>query len=168
MADPILTNAEAAMASMIVGMTTDGGYNYDWETVNHEDFAKSQDYNAYAFPRAMIYLEPEERNTDDPDGAWAGAYHNEAMFRIRVVGRLDEEYAEPLFEINKVLNKGLDDLKKLFGTNYSLNGTIETIMYRSSNRVRQENGDIMIPKVLDTFWMVRYSQDRTNPTELDP
>jgi hypothetical protein len=162
MPDPILTQIETNTAALIAAMTTAGGYNYNWETVNEEDLAKGE------FPRACIYLEPEETNIDDANGISGNAYTNEAFFRIRVAGRLAEEKSTPMFEINKILNKALDDLKKLFGTNYSLGGVCDWIWYKSSTRLPMKSGDIFIPKELDTFWLVRYTQDRQNPTQPDP
>jgi hypothetical protein len=160
---PILTNIEAAIASLIGGMTTAGGYNFNWGTANVEDLAKVDD--AQGFPVGVVYLEPEETNLDDPDGMDSRAYTNEAAFRVRVVGRMEEEETSPVFEANKMLNKALDDLKKLFGTNYSLSGTADVMMYRSAVRIRKPNADIMVPSEMDVFFVVRYSQDRTTPTQ---
>lgn len=162
MPDPILTQAEENMAILVEGMTIADGYNYDWGTVNQPDLAKC------TFPCAVIEMDPEETNLDEPTGVHAGAYLNEVAIKIRAVGKLDTEHTNPVFENNKTLNKALDDLKKVFGTNYSLNGTVDTIMYRRSLRITKQAGDIFIPSELESHWIVRYTQDRQNVTQPDP
>lgn len=168
---PILTKIEDEMYNLIAGMTT-GDYHYNWGTVNELDMAKMQ------FPSALIYVE-EEESLDDPNGAWSQAYFNEVNFRIEVMARLDREYENPVFEINRELNKCLDDLKKLFGGDpinadaiarggkgWNLNGTADTMMYSGSRREEMKAaGDIFVPTKLITNWIVRYEQDRTNPDQ---
>lgn len=156
---PILTLAEAAMKSLVEGMTTDGGYNYNWGTVNEYDMALC------TFPSATIELEPEELNIDEPNGAWAGAYYNEDTFRIIVRGKLSDEHTDPNFQADDLLNKALDDLKQVFGIDYHLSGTVNVIMYRGCTRIIERSGDRFIPKRLETRWIVRYLQDRQNPTQ---
>jgi len=152
---PFLTLIEEKMYELIAGMSI-GDYHFDWGTVNQEDYAKA------VFPSALIYYEPEE-SLDEPDGAWGQAYFNQVIFRVEVVAKLEEEYENPVFEINKELNKALDDLKKLFGKNWSLDGATDTIMYGGSERKEEALGDIFIPKRLITRWLCRYEQDRTSP-----
>jgi len=161
---PILTHAETNIKSLILGMTVAGDYNFDWSTVNDEDLARWE-----GFPGAVITLEPDETNLDDITGVHAGAYLNEVSFKIRVVGKLNYEEHNPVFAINDILNKCLDDLKKVFGSQpgNSLNGYVDVMQYRRSIRIRKKTGDIFIPTELETFWMVRYMQDRIDPTQGD-
>ena len=160
----ILTKAEDNINILISGITVAGGYNYNWGTVNQNDLAKC------TFPAAMAELDPEETNLDTPDGIHAGAYLNEAGFKIRIVGQIPQETTNPVYEINKVLNKALDDLKQVFGTEpgASLNDNVDLMQYQRSVRIGKMAGDIFIPKELETFWMVKYHQDRTNPRLPDP
>ena len=155
---PILSQIETALKSIIEALAPPD-YNYDWGTVNEPDMAHQ------SFPSALVELEPEETSLDDPNGAFAGAYYNEAMFRITVRGELSSEENVPNFAINDILNRALDDLKQAFGINYHLNDTANTIMYRRSVRITEQAGDRFIPKRLETFWSVRYAQDRQNPTQ---
>lgn len=160
--DPIITRAELQMKTDIEGLLQDNGYFFDWGTVNQQDIAKVN------FPCAMIWLDPDETNLDEAGGSWAQAYLNEVSFRIRVVGRMDEETSNPVFDNNVNLTKALHDLKKIFGTDYSLGGLVDSIMYLSSVRVFKRNNDIIIPSELETYWKVRYTQDRQTPTVIDP
>jgi hypothetical protein len=156
---PILTNIESNIKSLIESILSKNGYHYDWSSVNEEDLAKA------IFPCAMVYLDPEETNLDNEQagGAHAGTYLNRVNFRIHVVGKLDLETKNPNFEANAVLTKALDDLKKLFGINYSINDYADSFMYVRSERIRKQNGDIFIPCELDTFWVCQYMQLRNSP-----
>jgi hypothetical protein len=155
---PFLTQIEEKMYELIGAMYF-GPYHFTWGSVNEEDVAKN------VFPSALIYLE-DENNLDDKNGAWGGAYFNEVVYRIEVKAQLDREYSNPVFEINKELNKALDDLKKLFGNNWSLDGATDTIMYIGSKRQQEKLGDILVPSKLITRWLCRYEQSRTSPDEL--
>jgi hypothetical protein len=163
MPDPILTRIEDNMSTLIAGMRVSDGYNYDWLYTNQPDMAKVQ------YPTAIITLNPDEQCLDDITTAHAGAYSCKDTFLITVVGTLLAEKELPTFEINKIWNKTLDDLKKLFGTNFSLTVdgacACDTIQYRSARRVYKKNGDIFVPGHLETTWEITYSQDRTNPTQ---
>lgn len=159
MSDPILTRIEEAMESLIKTMRYPE-YNYNWYTVNQPDLAK------VTFPCATIKLDPQERNLDETNAAHAGCYYNEDLFIITVTGKLDTETDLPTFEINKIHNKALDDLKKIFGINNSIDDTADVILYRSAIRNIKRNGDIFVPGELITNWIVRYTQDRHNPTQI--
>lgn len=154
---PILTNIEAGMVTLIEGMTTAGGYNYDWSTVNNSDMALQ------SYPAAEIFIDPEETCLDDFNGSHANAYYNEVEFKIITRTNLSAVDSTPTFKINEEFNKMLDDLKKLFGTNQTVGSTACIIMYRGSRRINKTNGDIFVPGDLETDWVVRYGQDRTSP-----
>lgn len=153
----ILTSIEAAMAQAISGMNTGDGYLLNWGTVNEPDVAKQE------FPSAEIMLQTEEC-IDDTDTAWSGGYNQEASYLIRVRAALDNEEAIPLYKINEILNQALSDLKRLFGIHYSVSGNCEVIMYRGAERITDGRNDIMRPKFMDTKWLVKYTQKRTDPT----
>lgn len=133
-------------------------YNYVWnKQVNERDMAKQD------FPSAVIYFEGEEC-LDEQDGSWSGAYYLGATFRIEVRTRLDSEYSNPVVEIRKDLYKCLDDLKMLFGRNWNLDGTCDTIMFRGATIEEEPSGDIFIPSKLITNWYIRYEVSRVDPT----
>lgn len=156
----ILTEIENGMATAIAGMT-EGAYNYNWysQSVNQPDMAK------VVFPMAEIMIVDEE-NQDEEDGPWSDAYMQHATYEIKVRARLDAETDVPNWEINAKLNDALDDLKKLFGTNYSVSGYCDLIMYRGMTRELERSGDIFVPKSMTTRWLVKYSQDRKTPTQV--
>jgi len=145
------------MASFIRGMRQ-GDYNYTWGTVNEPDEAKQR------FPSAEIRI-TSEISLDDPDGAWSQAYMQECTYDIKVRMRLKKESNNPDFEMDTELNKALDDLKKVFGTNDMLgNKTCAQIMYRGMRRMQDRTGDILAPKHMITTWRVTYTQDRLSPS----
>lgn len=156
MAEPILTRIESAIETLIKTMRTPT-YNYDWNCVNILDLAKC------TFPSAVVILNPNEINIDNSAD---DLYQNEVTFDIEVIGSLSSEEQQPRIKINEVHNKCLDDLKKIFGINYSLNCTCDTIRYISSRREFRKNNDILLPGKLITNWKVSYCQSRIDPTTL--
>ena len=153
----MLQDIEDKMGELIAEMQA-LPYNFMWGTnVNERDYAKAQ------WPNAVIYFE-EEVCLDEEGGAWCGAYYQEVIYRIEVMTRLDAEYANPVVEIRKEFYKCLDDLKRLFGTHWNLEGKADTIMYKGASIEEKANGDIFIPSKLITKWKIKYEQDRVDPT----
>ena len=157
MNEPILSKIEAAMAEHIEGMSVGDGYYSDWGSVNEPDISKQE------FPSAEILVE-SEACLDEKEGVWSQVYEQEANFLIRVRVALDNEVETPLYEINAELNKALEDLKRLFGRNYTVSDSCETIMYRGMQRLVDKGNDIFRPAYLETRWLVRYTQDRQEPS----
>ena len=156
MSTPILTLIEEGMATLIGGMTKGGGYYYDWGSVNELDKSKM------VYPAAQIEIVNEEC-MDSEDGAWADTYLQTAYYQIRVWTRLVDETSAPYWDIDKELNMALDDLKKLFGTNYHVSGKCDLIMYKGMQRETIRTGDIFVPKSMLTQFRITYTQDRTDP-----
>lgn len=154
---PILTRIEEAMASRIAALRKSDGYYLNWGTVNEPDVAKQK------FPSAEIVLDYEEC-LDETDTAWSGAYNQEAHYVIRIRAQLDNEEVIPFYEINKELNKALEDLKKLFGNHYTVSDACETIVYQGAQRIVDRGNDIFRPAYLDTKWLVKYTQVRIDPS----
>ena len=156
MSDTILTAVERGMAEAIEGMTQGDGYNYDWGSVNEPDEAKQ------TFPSAEIALE-SENCLDEAGGVWSQAYEIESIIVVRVRAQLSNETERPAYEINTALNLALSDLKKLFGTNYSVSGSCDTVMYMGAVRVVDRNNDVFRPAHMDVRFRVKYTQDRQDP-----
>lgn len=156
-AEPILTQIESNMYTLISELSPDD-YHFDWQSVNEWDVAKQN------FPSALIYLIDEECQDFDRNALGTRDYYQECTFEIHVIAELTTETDNPVFEINAELNKALDDLKKCFGINWTINGTADTIMYAGSRRERRQTGDIMLPSKLITKWQVVYEQDRKYPS----
>lgn len=154
--DSMLNRIEDSIKSKIEGMKK-GTYRFTWGTVNEPDMVKQR------FPSAEVRL-VEESNIDDPDGAWASTYMNECTYEITVRVRLQKETNTPEYEVDKELNLALEDLKRLFGNEYSLgNSTCAMIMYRGMRRVKDLSGDMLMPSHMVTTWRVTYTQDREDP-----
>lgn len=154
----ILKSIEDKMAELIDSMVANP-YNYVWGATNQRDMAKA------TYPNACIYLENEE-NLDEESGTWGQAYFNAVTYRIEVRVRLDAEYDNPPVEVRGLLYNALDDLKRLFGNKWSIDGTADTIMYRGCEIVEEPSSDVFIPSKMITRWLVKYEQDRLNPTQV--
>lgn len=157
MSTPILTKIEEGMANYISQISKSEGYYNNWGSVNEPDVAKQD------FPSAEIVLEAEDC-IDETDSAWSQAYNQEALFIIRIRACNENEEEIPVYQINKILNKALDDLKRLFGNHYVVSDSCEMIMYKGSLRITDGSNDIFRPAYLDTRWLVKYTQDRKNPS----
>lgn len=155
---PLLTTIRDRMQTLIKGMRTTGGYNYSWAGVNDPDRVKNE------FPYALIYL-TEIDSLDDVDQFDAQSYRQRAFFDIVVEGDIGVDTEVPLWEINDVYNKLLDDLLALFGENYHLSDTAGGLI-RFQGMVYDDNadGDIFTPKTMRSRWTVDYAQDRLTPT----
>ena len=156
MSTPILTEIEESMASAIEGLRKANGYYYDWGTVNNTDEAQQ------TFPSAEIAI-VEEVCLDEAGGAWSGAYLQELTVDIKIRTELMNEESQPIYAINAELNKAVEDLKKLFGINYTISENCETIMYKGMHRVNDLNNDIFRPTYVIVRFMIRYTQDRDRP-----
>ena len=153
----ILTLQATAMEALIKTMTTTGGYNYNWLTVNQRDYALG------TFPRAEIYS-PEEENLDDIGGIGSNDYTNKVVWEIHVTGKITTSSVNPIFDINDIHSLALDDLKMLFGINRSLSGTCDSFLYRGMTR-EIKAVDQFIPTKIITKWQAIYSQDRITPSQ---
>jgi hypothetical protein len=159
---PILTNGEAALKSLVEGMSIASGYHFDWGTGTQPDEALATD--------VMALIErvesPFETNLDDLEGAHSFAYLNTFFYRITVRGKLTTEESLPRWEIMAIWNKLLDDMKKRFGTGSgsTLNGTVQHFAYQNAQVFNELSGDRFKPGRMETFWVGEYIQDRTDPS----
>jgi hypothetical protein len=153
---PILTNFETNIATLIDGMTTVGGYNYNWPAPNQPDAALTD------YPRAQIIVIREE-NTDSENGSGAMYLTNTVVFEIIVDMRLSTESYTPTRAINAEYNKALDDLKKLLCNNPHVTDTLTGLMYRGMERIIDKSGDIITPGRMITRWEGQYYQRRDLP-----
>ncbi len=154
----ILTKIEDGMFEKISEMRLSDGYYYDWGTVN-DPMVRRQD-----FPSAEIMITAEE-NLDDAEGSWNSVYMNVATCMIRVRCELENQEEQPKYAINQELNRALTDLKRLFGINHTVSDQCETIMYRAFTKVNDLTNDIFRPSYIDTEWMIKYTQLRSDPSQ---
>jgi len=157
MTEDILNKIESGMVETISTVTKGNGYFFDWGTINEPDVGKQ------IFPSAEIIID-NESCLDDKEGVWSRAYEQECVYLIRVRVALDNETVTPAYEINKELNRALNDLKRAFGRDYSASDSCDTIMYMGMTRIPDRNNDVFRPAYMDTKWRVRYTQDRSEPT----
>lgn len=154
---PILTKIEEGIASYILSIARSTVYYFDWRCVNERDIANQ------TFPSAEIFIEDEECQ-DLEDGVWAGGYNQHVNVTIRVRVETDVEESNPSYDVDKELNKALDDLKRMFGNQYTVSDSCDTMMYRGMSRVVDGANNILRAKYMDTRWLVKYTQDRKDPT----
>lgn len=154
---PILHDIIERIKENISGLTVAGGYNYNWGTVQERDVNKMQ------FPAAVVHLPDDEQNLDDPNGVHALSYYNRLPVHIQIYDELATQTEYPEDEIRLKYFTCLDDLKKVFGTDFFLNGNCEKIMYRGARFVKARSGDLFTPATLMSRWDVYYLQDRENP-----
>lgn len=162
----ILTKQKYAIYDLIKSMSVVGGFNYDWSTVNQLE------YNIGTFPRAFVYSK-KEKNQDSILGLSSSDYTNQVEWTIKVIGELTFPSDNPMFDIDDVYFKALDDLKALFGqtpmtipsgVGYCLNGKCDSFLYTGFEQV-YDSKDQFIPRELITSWQSVYSQDRAVPTK---
>jgi hypothetical protein len=153
----IIDNIELQMKVLMLGMTNAGGYNFNWSSVNEEDQAIGD------YPRALMES-PIENCIDDPVGGSQTSYTNEVLFIVWVTGlQFIDSNPNPNFTIRSNLRLAEDDLKRLFGINYQLNGSADNIMFRGAQIFKGDNNDVQKPATMKTQWRVSYSQDRISP-----
>jgi hypothetical protein len=154
---PVLTKIEEGIESYILTIRRSTDYYFDWYTVNETDVASQ------TFPSAEIFIDSEECQ-DEEDGVWAGGYNQHVYLTIRVRMETANEETNPTYDINKELNKALDDLKRMFGNQYTVSDSCDTMMYKGMIRVLDRSNNILRASYMDTQWFIKYTQDRKNPT----
>jgi hypothetical protein len=157
MADSLISLIENKIVDLIGSLTVAGGFNYDWNGVIEGDI------HTAVFPSANLVLE-EEKNIDEPEGeeivgptgAFSEAYYNAIRFVIKIGGTVGGNVTPD----RHAFYKALDDFKKIFGINYTLdNSGASAILYRGFKMVNA--GGIL----METTWLVRYYQNRKEPGE---
>ena len=156
MSTSLLTLQSNAIITLIDSMTTTGGYNFNWSTVNQRNYALG------TFPRAEVYY-PKEENLDTLSGIGSNDYTNAVNYEIHVAAKIPTSSTNPLFDVNAFYDLALDDLKMLFGLNPSVSGTCDSFLYRGYTREIKAI-DQFIPTKMITTWRAVYSQDRITPT----
>jgi hypothetical protein len=154
----LVTAMAARMAVDIEAMSTANGYRSTWGTCNIKDAAKKTTH-----PNAEIYFAKEE-NLDERSSGVANAFTNELPCEIHVFCELSTIGDNPEFEMNAEYNKALEDLKRCFTEDNSLNGLCHSVVYRGCDREKTPNGDTVIFGKLITRWGIVYAQDRATPS----
>lgn len=145
-----LTDIRNALTAAIKTMTIANGYNYDWVTVN----PANSDWNrvsADKYPIADYWFEKEE-SEDGPSNTMSITCDKTVL--IDVIPKRTGIEAEDV-------DKCIDDIKKLAGTNYNLSGACFLWWYQGYERF---NDQTHYPEYGARVRMkIRYRQDRQNP-----
>ena len=172
---PKLTLIKNSIESLVLSMTTGIGYNYTWLSASQHDLAK-----VAGFPAVVFEFDPLEDNEDAIDGPDSNMYANRVTARLDCYNEIssteitiDGETSipdDPQCAFKLVMDKMLDDIKRLFGRNWYLSADtgIERITYKKSTRVWTKAGDALKPGKLSVWLDITYCQDRLEPTITAP
>jgi hypothetical protein len=159
--DPILTRIEAAIESLINGLSVAVGYNYNHGVVNQSDRAHWD----LSKVNHIVDLDPEIENLEQVGLAVADRYAMRARFSVNSYIPLGIESTNPKKAANPALNACLDDLQRVFGRSPDASHTCTVIQIESAERASSNDGDRFYPKLLTTRWRVDYTQSRFNPEQ---
>ena len=172
---PKLTLIKNSIEALVLSMTTSSGYNYTWLSASQHDLAK-----VAGFPATVFEFDPLEANEDAINGPDSNMYANRVTARLDCYNEIssaelttDGEYSvpdDPPCAFKLVMDKMLDDIKRLFGRNWYLSADtgIERIMYKKSTSVWSTAGDALKPGKLSVWLDITYCQDRLEPTITAP
>jgi hypothetical protein len=170
----VLERIVAAMIQMIAGqgenrvkipgfgMTKDGGYIFDWISADIDDIGRVNPQSGQAW--AFVDL-AKETNQDKMDTMSPETSSQIVNVEVSIYCQLDQVYLDPPQIYKLWLGRALEDVKKLFMTNYGLlpGSGAEQICYVDATPVMDAAGDALHPGKLKTIWEVHYTQDRFNP-----
>jgi hypothetical protein len=145
-----ITTIAGEIATLIDGMTTAGGYNYNWSQLNEPDKAHQK-----TWPSAVVRY----RKFSRADGIEAlyGMYNAEII--ITVENKITPSTTvKPEFTADAALDNCLADLTKLFGAN-SITGYFPLskeafISFVSAEKINTSRNDTYFPTKLETVWNV--------------
>lgn len=145
------TTIAGEIATIIGGLTTTGGYIYNWGTINRADRAL-----VTSFPSAVIRY-----NTEEAVGGIAGLY---GMQNCEVVISVDYRITptltvQPEMTADAALDNALADLLRAFSLNntgYLPISKEAVLTFKSSEKVRDARGNTYHPTSLVTKWNLYY------------
>jgi hypothetical protein len=145
------TTISGEIATIISGMTTVGGYNYTWGTINQADRARVS-----AYPCALIRY-----NTETAVEGINGLYgFQEAEVIISVDYRITPTLTvQPEITADSALDMALADLIKVFGANntgYLPLSKEAVLSFKSSEKIPDKRGNTYHPTSLVTKWNLFY------------
>jgi hypothetical protein len=143
-----ITTITGEIATLIDGMTTAGGYNYNWSQLNEPDKALQT-----SWPSAIVRY----RKFSKADGI-EGLY---GMCNAEITITIDQKITpsasvKPEFTADAALDNCLSDLMKLFGTN-SITGYFPLskeafLSFVSAEKINTQRNDTFFPTKLETVW----------------
>jgi hypothetical protein len=161
---PIKTDIRKAIATQIEGMTTIGGYNYDWTSS-----AFNRDLALSTFPNFYLRIPTEESLDFDTGLTNAQAYDNICQVDIIVHTKNSDSAIDPQWTNEDELELAEEDLKKLFadsGQQGSPLGNVgaSSFMYMGYETEYFESNDIFVPQKRIFKFRLQYMQDRLDPS----
>lgn len=156
----MLNNIDTALRDRILSLSISGGYNYDWQSVNNEDFNLVE-----FFPLVNIY-QLDEASINSASYPDMNSLRNQLIVELHCYNRLPQESSNSVFDIDRELNYMLHDIKKMIGNYPTLNGAVEYVSYiRSTRQSSGKQDDLLLPKKLVVTIAISYSQDSMNPEQ---
>jgi len=154
--DTFITRIELLVSQM----TVTGGYNSIWYALPSK--GQVNDKNLQTLPCGQAIVNSE---TSLDDENFANAYACEAEIIIRV--REDQGIKEdPIRDIRTAFYSCLEDLKKLFGKDTTLNDLgVQHFDYVGYDFVETDGKDYFTPKYMDVKFRMVYFQDRLDPSK---
>ncbi|MDR2728510.1 MAG: hypothetical protein LBB56_05200 [Chitinispirillales bacterium] len=165
MSDSLISKMEEEIKELIGGISENGGYSHDWNGRVDIDVFPVDDTCPCAKVELTAEVNIDESEADSaagPTGAFAEAYYNALNYKISIKGTLPDRTD---------LLMALDDLKKVFGKNYTLGDSgASAIMYRGFKFVKKDDKDNAHLEdgalIIESNWIVRYYQSRTEPDKV--
>lgn len=159
----MLDNITSGLFDAFDTMLISNGYNYD-VTGGYGVQYQQEDFNKAQFPLYNVYM-LEENSMDEAVYPNMNSFRNTVLMEIHCYNKLSSESSNSTFDIDKILNYMLHDIKKMIGSNRTLGSTCESIFYKRSERVDSGGReDIMLPKKLIITAEINYSQDDRTPS----
>lgn len=158
----LLDSFVTRIESLIAGMRTVNGYNSDWNALPTASLANDKNFQSFPCGEAIVVSE----ENDDPAN-FANAYTNRNIVEIIVKDDLSTVKKDPQRDIRSVYYADLEDLKKLFGVDTTLNDLgVETFHYMNMELVPHADKDYFTPKHMIVRFDMRYNQDRETPSQV--
>ena len=157
----LLGSYVSRIEALIAGMTTAGGYNSTWCALPTASLANDKNFQSFPCGQAIVITEDE-----DPDAEFTQTYANQCIVEIMVKDDLSSVKADPQRDIRDVYYNDLEDLKKLFGQDTSLNDLgVNGFYYLGMELVNHEDKDYFTPKHMIVRFTMTYRQDRFTPSQ---
>jgi hypothetical protein len=135
---------------LLTGINVSNGFDYDFGTINDPTCSDP------IYPTAEMTLGDEQALP--PPMCYFRFSQIELQIKIRA--QLDRSVDHPAHEIDAEANKVLTDMKKVLS--YPITGALvltnstATIQYNRSSRELSPVGNVYVPGVLNTFWIITY------------
>lgn len=144
----------SSLIAAISNMNVNNKYFYTTGTQQQEDLAKVNNYPLY-----NVYLYPEEISSENRYFTCMNRMRNISRWQIKCYNK-NIESSNSQFEIEKILYKNIEDIKRMINVNFTLNGLVEGMYYKRGYINNLGNGsDIVKSKHAIVELEIIYSED---------